>query len=63
MGSPRRSLLRGGDGPVTVSEGAPSFGAIGYGIQFGPNVFHVLDSIGVREAVLDKADFPFLRFC
>jgi len=24
-----------------VLEGAPEFGAIGYGIQFGPNVFHV----------------------
>ena len=44
--------------PVTVLEGAPSFGAIGYGIQFGPNVFHVLDRLGVSEAVLDKADFP-----
>ena len=30
-----------------VLEGAPEFGAIGYGIQFGPNVFHVLDRIGV----------------
>ncbi len=27
---------------VRVLEGAPEFGAIGYGIQFGPNVFHVL---------------------
>ena len=26
-----------------VLEGAPEFGAIGYGIQFGPNVFHVFD--------------------
>jgi salicylate hydroxylase len=43
---------------VTVLEGAPSFGAIGYGIQFGPNVFHVLDRIGVSDAVLEKADFP-----
>jgi salicylate hydroxylase len=44
--------------PVRVLEGAPSFGAIGYGIQFGPNVFHVLDRIGVREAVLEQADSP-----
>ena len=28
---------------VRVLEGAPEFGAIGYGIQFGPNVFHVFD--------------------
>jgi salicylate hydroxylase len=41
-----------------VLEGAPEFGAIGYGIQFGPNVFHVLDRIGVTDAVLAKADCP-----
>lgn len=44
--------------PVRVLEGAPEFGAIGYGIQFGPNVFQVLDRIGVTEAVLEKADAP-----
>jgi 2-polyprenyl-6-methoxyphenol hydroxylase-like FAD-dependent oxidoreductase len=43
---------------VRVLEGAPSFGAIGFGIQFGPNVFHVLDRIGVSDAVLEKADSP-----
>jgi hypothetical protein len=31
-----------------------SFGAIGYGIQFGPNVFHVFDSIGVSDACSKK---------
>ena len=41
-----------------VLEGAPSFGAIGFGIQFGPNVFHVLDRLGISKAVLEKADFP-----
>jgi len=41
-----------------VLEGAPAFGAIGYGIQFGPNVFHVLDRIGVSDAVLEQADSP-----
>ena len=41
-----------------VLEGAPSFGAIGFGIQFGPNVFHVFDRIGVSEAVLENADSP-----
>jgi 2-polyprenyl-6-methoxyphenol hydroxylase-like FAD-dependent oxidoreductase len=44
--------------PVRVLEGAPAFGAIGYGIQFGPNVFHVFERIGVTEAVLEKADAP-----
>lgn len=43
---------------VRVLEGAPEFGAIGYGIQFGPNVFHVFDRIGVSDAVLEKADSP-----
>jgi 3-hydroxybenzoate 6-monooxygenase len=33
-------LSRRGIG-VRVLEGAPHFGAIGYGIQLGPNVFHV----------------------
>jgi salicylate hydroxylase len=44
--------------PVRVLEGGPEFGAIGYGIQFGPNVFHVLDRIGVSEEVLRDADSP-----
>jgi 3-hydroxybenzoate 6-monooxygenase len=41
-----------------VLEGAPEFGAIGYGIQFGPNVFHVFDRLGLSEAVMAKADSP-----
>jgi 3-hydroxybenzoate 6-monooxygenase len=41
-----------------VLEGAPEFGAIGYGIQFGPNVFHVFDRLGLREQVLAVADSP-----
>jgi 3-hydroxybenzoate 6-monooxygenase len=44
--------------PVRVLEGAREFGAIGYGIQFGPNVFHALDRIGVSAAVLERADAP-----
>ena len=43
---------------VRVLEGAPEFGAIGYGIQFGPNVFHMLDRLGVTEQVLAAADLP-----
>lgn len=43
---------------VQVLEGAPQFGAIGYGIQFGPNVFHVLDRLGVTGDVIEKADSP-----
>ena len=41
-----------------VLEGAPQFGAIGYGIQFGPNVFHVFDRLGISEQVSAIADFP-----
>ncbi len=41
-----------------VLEGAPQFGAIGYGIQFGPNVFHVLDRLGLMEQVLAVSDSP-----
>ncbi|MGH6988767.1 MAG: FAD-dependent monooxygenase [Stellaceae bacterium] len=41
-----------------VLEGAPEFGAIGYGIQFGPNVFHVFDRLGLVEAVLAVSDSP-----
>lgn len=44
--------------PVRVLEGAPEFGAIGYGIQFGPNVFHIFDRIGVSDEVLKHADIP-----
>jgi 3-hydroxybenzoate 6-monooxygenase len=44
--------------PVRLLEGALEFGAIGYGIQFGPNVFHVLDRLGLSEAVLEKGDSP-----
>ena len=54
------ALARRGQ-PVRVLEGAPEFGAIGYGIQFGPNVFHALDRIGVSDAVLEKAELAARR--
>src|SRR6516225_3640054 len=41
-----------------VLEGSPEFGAIGYGIQFGPNVFHVFDRLSLMEQVLAVADSP-----
>ena len=43
---------------IRVLEGAPEFGAIGFGIQFGPNVFHALDRLGISDAVLEMADSP-----
>jgi salicylate hydroxylase len=44
--------------PVRVLEGAPEFGAIGYGIQFGPNVFQVFEAIGIADRVLELSDSP-----
>ncbi|HEY7245977.1 MAG TPA: FAD-dependent monooxygenase [Xanthobacteraceae bacterium] len=41
-----------------VLEGAAELGAIGYGIQFGPNVFHVFDRIGITEQVMAASDSP-----
>jgi len=41
-----------------VFESVPEFGAIGYGIQFGPNVFHVFDRLGLMEPVLAVANSP-----
>jgi salicylate hydroxylase len=59
LGGLTTALALAGHGfTVRVLEGAPEFGAIGFGIQFGPNVFHALDRIGVRAAVLEKADPP-----
>jgi salicylate hydroxylase len=43
---------------VRVLEQAPQFGAIGYGIQLGPNVFPAFDRLGVSAAVLEKATLP-----
>src|SRR6476659_5765856 len=51
------ALSRRGIG-ARVLEGAPQFGAIGYGIQFGPNVFHVFDRLGLMEPVLAVANSP-----
>lgn len=43
---------------VRVLEQAPQFGAIGYGIQLGPNVFPMFDRLGLREAVLANSILP-----
>src|SRR3984893_776762 len=44
--------------PTRVLEGATEFGAIGYRIPFGPNVFHVFDRLGLTEQVMAVADSP-----
>lgn len=43
---------------VLVLEQAPEFGAIGYGIQLGPNVFPMFERLGVRDAVLAQSYLP-----
>ena len=43
---------------VCLIEQAPEFGVIGYGIQLGPNAFHMFDRLGVSEAVLKQAIIP-----
>ena len=43
---------------VLVLEEAEEFGVIGFGIQLGPNVFWMLDRLGVADAVLAKALRP-----
>jgi 3-hydroxybenzoate 6-monooxygenase len=43
---------------VRILEQAPEFGAIGYGVQLGPNVVPMFDRLGITAKVLDKADMP-----
>jgi 3-hydroxybenzoate 6-monooxygenase len=43
---------------VRILEQAPEFGAIGYGIQLGPNVVPMFDRLGVTAAVLAAGDKP-----
>jgi 2-polyprenyl-6-methoxyphenol hydroxylase-like FAD-dependent oxidoreductase len=43
---------------VRVLEETPEFGAIGYGIQLGPNVFHMFDRLGLSEAILHQSIVP-----
>ena len=44
--------------PSLVLEKAPTLGEIGAGIQLGPNIFRVLDKIGLKEAVLGDSHLP-----
>jgi salicylate hydroxylase len=44
--------------PVRVIEQAPEFKEIGAGIQLGPNIFRVLEKIGLKQAVLADAHQP-----
>src|SRR3979411_2274735 len=59
LGGLAAALALGRSGwPVRVLEEAPEFGAIGYGIQLGPNVFPMFERLGISEAVLRQADLP-----
>ena len=43
---------------VRLIEQAEEFGVIGYGIQLGPNAFHMFDRLGISGAVLEQAIIP-----
>jgi 3-hydroxybenzoate 6-monooxygenase len=43
---------------VTLLEQASTFGEIGAGIQLGPNIFKMLDLLGLTQAVQQVAYFP-----
>jgi 2-polyprenyl-6-methoxyphenol hydroxylase-like FAD-dependent oxidoreductase len=44
--------------PVRVFEQSPEFREVGAGIQLGPNIFRVLEKIGLKDAVLADVHRP-----
>ena len=44
--------------PVRLFEQSPEFREVGAGIQLGPNIFRVLEKIGLKDAVLADAHQP-----
>jgi salicylate hydroxylase len=44
--------------PVRVFEQSPEFREVGAGIQLGPNIFRVLEKVGLKDAVLADAHIP-----
>lgn len=44
--------------PVRVFEQSTEFREVGAGIQLGPNIFRVLEKIGLKDAVLADAHIP-----
>jgi 3-hydroxybenzoate 6-monooxygenase len=44
--------------PVRVLEQSPEFREVGAGIQLGPNIFRVLEKIGLKDAILADAHRP-----
>ena len=43
---------------VRVLEKAAEFGEIGYGIQMGPNIYPMLERLGVAQAIEPHAVYP-----
>ncbi|MGH8436268.1 MAG: FAD-dependent monooxygenase [Pseudomonas sp.] len=43
---------------VKLLEQAQEFQPIGYGIQLGPNAFHMFDRLGITQSVLRSCTFP-----
>ena len=43
---------------VRVLERAPEFGEIGFGIQLGPNAFHMLERLGVANSSKRRPSSP-----
>ena len=59
LGGAATTLALGRKGrEVRLLEEAPEFGVIGYGIQLGPNVFHMFERLGLSEAVLRVSIVP-----
>lgn len=59
LGGAATALALGRKGlDVRLLEEATEFGVIGYGIQLGPNVFSMLDRLGVTDAVMASAIRP-----
>lgn len=59
LGGLTAALALGRQGrPVRVLEQTPELGAIGYGIQLGPNVFPMFARLGLVEALLKQSIVP-----
>src|SRR6185437_5440012 len=44
--------------PVHLFEQSPEFREVGAGIQLGPNIFRVLEKVGLKDAILADAHSP-----
>src|SRR4029078_9352886 len=44
--------------PVRLFEQSPEFREVGAGIQLGPNIFRMLEKVGLKDAILADAHRP-----